>query len=186
MYLQHRTVGRGVGLSGPDDPPAHLQEALKIIGKVLALNPKGGYVKGSPHRSQLDAVFQSVDDCLALDLAKHLLDSQATVARLFRHRLHRATIAAMIMILAKKARACQQRAREALRRREEEFRRQDEQRRREIEALTQRICARVEKVDRAVAEICRRAGESSGACLTGRSDLAKLRADTRGTCGAGK
>ncbi len=176
-----RPTSRGVGLAGPNDPPPHLNDALKGIGKVLALNPKDGYVKGSAARSQLEASFNRVDDCIAVDLGRHLMSGQSSVARLFRQRLHSATRATMVMILVRKEQACQERRKVEIRRLEE--------RQRRVDALRRKVCQILEESENLNAQLCQKAGESSDVCRAARSNLEKSRAELRAsgtTCAAGK
>lgn len=155
-------------VAGLGDPTQQVQDALKAIGAVLALNPMGGYVKGSSARSQLDARFQSVDDCIALEVAEQLQNGQTGVPRLFRLRLHRVTRAAMILILATKAQACQEREKKRL-----------QQRQRALDAIRKELCQNASATELAVDEVCRKTDESSDVCRTLRSDLKRAKEQIR-------
>jgi hypothetical protein len=86
------------GLSDDAPDPQQLQKSLAAIRAALALNPRTGYVKGSPPRKQLEEAFESVPRSSALELTKQLLEKEGLLERLFRYRLHAATQQAMLGI----------------------------------------------------------------------------------------
>ena len=168
MYISHAPGNRNEhasaqGLSD-DTPEQQFRNSFATIKVALELNPRTGYVKGSSARRKLEAAFESVPLCFALDLGQHLVNSQGPLAKLFRNRLHSATQKSMILILVRKANECQQPDREKLRRLEEE------QRHRDLET-----CSDLKKIDSLNEEICRLTGESSGQCRNAKSEALKVR-----------
>ena len=176
MYISHAPSDRDErtrfqGLS--DDAPdlQQFQKSLTAIRAALELNPRTGYVKGSPPRKQLEEAFESVPRSSALELAQKLLEKEGPLERLFRYRLHAATQQAMLWVLARKAKEFLQQQKEELRRMEEE-----ERRRRDLEL---ELCVNLKRDDSLTEEICRRTGESSDQCREFRSKALKTREQFR-------
>src|SRR5262245_22476431 len=97
---------RDIGFSGFAEPTTPLQNALEKIKNALDLNPKDGYIKGSPARAALDAAIADVKVCLAVEVFRELRFGTGPVGRLFRHRLHPITIEQTLQILKNKVVLC--------------------------------------------------------------------------------
>src|SRR5688572_28835443 len=178
MYISHAPSDRDEytrfqGLS--DDAPdlQQLQKSLATIRAALELNPRTGYVKGSPPRKKLEEAFESVPRSTALELAQKLLEKEGPLERLFRYRLHTDTQRAMLLVLARKAEEFSQQQKEELRRMEEAQRR-----RRDLEL---ELCAILKSQDSLTEELCRRMGEGSDQCRKFRSEALKTREQFRMT-----
>jgi len=78
-------------------------ETAAAINDALKLNPKGGYVRGSAARRQLDQAITSVPGDSAASIKTQLEKGQDPIGRLFRHRLHPVTQKVLLTILANKA-----------------------------------------------------------------------------------
>lgn len=99
--------GRGqFGLAGLGEPTTPLQQNLANIKAALDINPKGGYVRGTPARAALDAAFGGVPVCLAAEVLIELRFGNSAVARLFKYRLHRKTRGEMLEMLKTKVQMC--------------------------------------------------------------------------------
>ena len=100
--------GRGqFGFAGLAEPnPTPLQQQLAKIKAALDINPKGGYVRGTPARATLDAAFGGVPICLAAEVLLELRFGNSPLARLFKYRLHRKTFGEMLDILKHKVGMC--------------------------------------------------------------------------------
>jgi hypothetical protein len=188
MYVTNRGFGdrdertRFQGFS--DDVPdlQRFQKSLVAIRAALELNPRTGYVKGSPPRKQLDDAFESVPQCSAFELATQLLKGEGPLEKLFRYRLARPSQRAMFLVLMRKVNECQQQKREELRRIQEEQRRiQEEQRRiqEEQRRRNEEICRNLMSKDVLIAEFCRLTGEGSDQCRKLRSGALKTREQIR-------
>ena len=95
------------GRAGFGEPtPTPLQQALARIKAALDLNPKGGYVRGTPARAALDGAFAAVPICLAAQVLIELRFGTSPVARLFKYRLHRKTFGEMLEMLKTKVQMC--------------------------------------------------------------------------------
>ena len=94
------------GLAGFAEPTTPLQQNLAKIKAALDLNPKGGYVRGTPARAVLDAAFGGVPICLAAQVFIELRFSNSPLARLFKYRLHPRTFGEMLEILKHKVGMC--------------------------------------------------------------------------------
>jgi hypothetical protein len=179
MYIAHTPSDRDEhvrfqGLSDDAPDPQQLQKSLAAIRAALELNPRTGYVKGSPPRKQLEEAFESVPRSSALELTKQLLKKEGPLERLFRYRLHAATQQAILGILLRKAREFSQQLKEELRRKEEQRRRLEEQRRLHLE-----LCAASKRRDSLIEELCRRTGEGSDQCRKFRSEALQTREQFR-------
>lgn len=97
-----------IGLAGLGEPTTPLQNSLEKIKKALDLNPAGGYVRGTPARSALDAAFASVPVCLAAKVFIELRFGNSPLARLFKYRLHPRTFREMLDMLKTKVQMCLQ------------------------------------------------------------------------------
>ena len=98
---------RQIGFAGFGEPtPTPLQQRLAQIKAALDLNPKGGYVRGTPARAALDAAFAAVPVCLAAEVLIELRFGNSPVARLFKYRLHRKTFGEMLEMLKTKVQMC--------------------------------------------------------------------------------
>jgi hypothetical protein len=177
MYISHTQRGpreyRGFqGLSDDTSDVQQLQKSLAAIRAALQLNPRTGYIKGSPPRKQLEGAFESVPQCSALELSRQLLKGEGPVEKLFRYRLARPTQGAMLEVLVRKAKECQQQQRDKLRRLEEEQRRTREESR-------QMMCRLLMDRDLLVAKICRLMGEGSDECRNRRSEAMKENEELR-------
>jgi hypothetical protein len=183
MYIFHTPTGRDEharfqGLSDGSEDEL-LQKSLAAIRAVLELNPRTGYVKGSPARKQLEEAFELVPQSSALELTDQLLKREGPLERLFRYRLHAATQQAMLSILLKKAKEFQQQKRDELRRMEEEQRRRNLEISRKLEENRQKMCANLKMKDSLIDEVCRRTGEGSDQCRKLRSEALKAREQFR-------
>ena len=94
------------GFAGFAEPTTPLQQNLANIKAALDLNPKGGYVRGTPARAALDAAFGGVPVCLAAEVLIELRFGNSPVARLFKYRLHRKTFGEMLEMLKTKVQMC--------------------------------------------------------------------------------
>jgi len=83
-------------------------ETADAINKVLKLNPKGGYVKGSTARRKLDEAIATVPGSSAASIQSQLAKGQDPIGKLFRYRLHPETQRVLLAILANKAQEFQQ------------------------------------------------------------------------------
>ena len=177
MYLSYGLSDQGdhtrfQGFFG-DTPDAQFQKSLAAIQAALELNPRTGYVKGSPPRKKLEEAFESVPPASAMDLTQRLLKNEGPLERLFRYRLHPATQGAILEgILLRKAKDFLQQKKEELRRRELE-------RARMIEELRQKVCANMKAKDSLIEDLCRRTGEGSEECRNFRSQAIKGREEFR-------
>lgn len=101
------SCGRGqFGFAGLAEPNTPLQQHLAKIKQALDINPKGGYVRGTPARAALDAAFGGVPICLAAEVLIELRFSNSPLAKLFKYRLHRKTFGEMLDILKHKVGMC--------------------------------------------------------------------------------
>lgn len=96
------------GLAGFGEPTTPFQQSLARIKAALDLNPKGGYVRGTPARAALDAAFAAVPVCLAARVLIELRFGTSSVARLFKYRLHPKTFGEMLEMLKTKVQMCLQ------------------------------------------------------------------------------
>jgi hypothetical protein len=160
------------GLSCDTPDVQQFQKSLAAIRAALELNPRTGYVKGSPPRRQLDDAFESVPPCSAQELAKQLLNGQGPLEKLFRYRLAAPTQQAMLNVLMRKAK-------EWLERKRAEIRRLEEEGRRRIEELVRRLCTNIREKEILIGEVCRRTGEGSDQCRKLRSEEFKAREELR-------
>src|SRR5215212_8113656 len=175
MYitLKPNNIPHQVQLRGFSEPSlsADHDRSVDAIRRALQLNPFGGYVKGSPARRALEEAFESVPSCSALKLGQQLMKSEGALEKSFRHRLHADTQKAMIQVLIRKAKECQEQEKAELRRMEEEERRRVG----EFARTRQLICASLAKSDQLVEVLCKKSGESSDQCRTFRAKARKER-----------
>jgi hypothetical protein len=98
-----------IGLAGFAEPtPTPLQQSFARIKAALDLNPKGGYVRGTPARAVLDGAIAAVPVCLAAKVFIELRFGTSPLAKLFKYRLHPRTFQEMLEMLKTKVLMCLQ------------------------------------------------------------------------------
>lgn len=147
------------------------QKSLDAILKVMELNPRMGYIKGSSVRRKLEEAFESVPRTSAFELFNQLSRDESPLGKLFHYRLHNVTRAAMLNILWRKHLEQQQQLRQA----QQNLRQACEEKKKYIE---QRRAALKDFVS-ATEKVCKAKGENSDDCQELRFQLleAKMKLD---------